>query len=92
MMSYTSKKASLRKLDAAHRLRYSSCPAVSVRLSWYVWPSIVRVTEYESSMVGSYLRANVRCRVSHSCDGGRKPYSSVHSARTSRSVMDDLPI
>ena len=55
VMSYTSRNASEVRLDADQRPRYSSCPAVSVSEREYVVPSIVRVTEYESSMVGSYL-------------------------------------
>lgn len=55
VISYTSRNASDVKLDEDHSPRYSSWPAVSVSESEYVVPSIVRVTEYESSMVGSYL-------------------------------------
>jgi hypothetical protein len=57
VISYTSKNASEFRLEDDQSPRYSSCPAVSVRESEYVVPSIVRVTEYESSIVGSYLWA-----------------------------------
>ena len=53
VMSYTNRKASELRLADDQRPRYSSCPAVSVRDSEYVVPSTVRVTEYESSIVGS---------------------------------------
>jgi len=53
VMSYTSRNASDCRFEAAHKPRYSSCPAVSVSERWYDRPSTVRVTEYESSIVGS---------------------------------------
>lgn len=51
---------------------------------------MVRVTEYESSIVGSYLRGIVR-HAGHAvvwCEG---TYSCVHWLRTRRSVIDDFP-
>lgn len=59
-------------MDDDHRPRYSSWPAVSVREREYVVPSIVRVTEYESSIVGSYLvgSQNPPARRSHARAGG----------------------
>lgn len=61
---------------------------MSVKDKWYGSPSIVRVTEYESSIVGSYLE-------------DRQPglpsclsiwaYSSVHCDPTRRSVKEDFP-
>jgi hypothetical protein len=45
VMSYTRRKASHFRFACDQRPRYSSWPAVSVRRSEYVVPSIVRVTE-----------------------------------------------
>ena len=56
VISYTNRNASEVRLEEDHSPRYSSWPAVSVTEREYVVPSIVRVTEYESSMVGSYLQ------------------------------------
>ncbi|GLA99322.1 hypothetical protein AtubIFM57143_007629 [Aspergillus tubingensis] len=66
-MSYTRRKASDLRLEAAHKPRYSSWPAVSVMDRKYGTPSTTRVTEYESSARFNQI---ARCHSEQDQQGG----------------------